>query len=342
MRVPRLRLVFIGLAAVSFVLSYISLRASAASAGTDSGSLQPYIDSLKAKHGIPDRPPAAPPTPSSSEAAAQWETSRQVTKDPRQMQPYLETLREKHGLGPSESTEANLAPPKPSSSPQEVQPYIESVKSGYELRPKYDKLVHNAAGLTVAASNHFDITSEKNSANNFDQVYQTDGKFIPSLDLFYEHQFFRDRYAGALGAVGHIGFIMLTGRGVFTNVTGKPQSQDTNFKFMAYPVSIGASYRLVQTRFVVPFIQVSAVGIPYIESRDDDKPSRRGISRGLSINGGASFNLDWISRKDAWNLYDFNGILHTSLLFQLEHLQTLSGAVSFNYTGLMAGLMFEF
>ena len=92
----------------------------------------------------------------------------------------------------------------------------------------------------------------------------------------------------------------------------------------------------------IPFIQLAAVGIPMLETRNDDKPTRRGISRGYSVTGGIAFNLDWIGRKDAWEQYDSNQVLHTYLTFQLEYLRTLSGPVAFNYDGTYVGLTFEF
>ena len=96
------------------------------------------------------------------------------------------------------------------------------------------------------------------------------------------------------------------------------------------------------SRWVQPYAQFGAVGIPYFETRDDSFPTRKGISRGFNFTPGIAFNLDWISRSAAWAQYEDSSVLHTYLIAQMEFLRPISGAVSFNYTGAYVGLMFEF
>ncbi|MBI3555989.1 MAG: hypothetical protein HY074_06985 [Deltaproteobacteria bacterium] len=310
-------------------------RAAAPVDYSNPDQVEPYIESLKKKYDIKPRPLTEAPRPAEAKtpAAENIENKAPLT-DPNEVQPYIENLRRKNGLAPE-------APLRGSSNPGAVQPYIESIKKDPELEPKFKNTVNTAAGFSFVASNQFKITSNKDiQANTFESVYSPDSKYAPSADVFVERQLYRNRYVGALGVVGHLNVISIAGKGVFTK-TGAT-SPDTTFRFLAIPVSVGVSYRFLQMRFIDPFISLSAVAIPFLETRNDDHPSRRAMSRGYNVTGGLAFNLDWITRKDAWEQYDNNGVLHTYLLAQLEVLRTLSGAVNFAYNATYIGLMFEF
>lgn len=320
---------------IAFVLVLLALPNTYAATEdlTNAREVQPYIESLKDKYGIKPKITEAPSQP-------QAEPQPKIEKppldlNPQELQPYIEHLRSGQELPPPESK-------LPTDDPSRVQPYIQSVKAGRELKPEITKKVESAAGLSIVASNKFNITSTKVQANPFDDVYnpEGDGKYNMGFDLFYERQLFRSRTYGSIGPVFHATIITAKGKGIFTR-TGI-QSQDTNFHFYAMPISLGASYRLVQTRFVVPFVQIAAMGVPVIETRDDGKPSRKGISSGVNTVAGVALNLDWISRKNAWDQYDYYGVLHTYLVAQLEYIRSIKGPVSFNYNGLYIGLMFEF
>jgi hypothetical protein len=301
---------------------------------TDSHRVQPYIESLKEKYDIKpaqheEAAPTRPPVKSSETLPEDH-----FSTNPKEVQPYIESIKIREGLEP----DPLRAPP--SNNPNEVQPYLESVKAGRELEPKFRKTVNQAAGFSIGASSHFNVSSDKVAANSFNTVYNTDTRYAPAADVFYEREVFRNHYIGAFSLTGRFNFILLKGHGIFTRegIT----SQDTNFRFYALPVSIGAGYRFLQARFFQPFVQGAMTGIPMIETRDDQHPSRRAISRAASAVVGGAISLDWISRKDAWAQYDMNDILHTYLVLQGEIMRTLSGPVAFNYDGFYAGLMFEF
>ncbi|MBI3543578.1 MAG: hypothetical protein HY075_09925 [Deltaproteobacteria bacterium] len=301
------------------------------------GQVQPYIESLKKKYDIKPRPietDADRPAPKT--AAEEAASDRQRFSDnPTEVQPHIEKLRKEHELPEAVSQKGADA-----ASSGGVQPYIESGKMRQDLTPQYKSKVDQAAGFTVVASNKFNLKSDKVQANTFEAVYNPDGKYAPSAELFYERQLVRSRALGALGLDIRMNVITIQGHGVFTK--SGATSTDTTFRFYAVPVTLGATYRFLQLRFVDPFISLGVVGIPFLESRDDDHPSRRGISRGYNVTGGIAFNLDWISRSDAWEQYDSHGILHTYVVAQLEYLRSLSGPVQFNYDGMYLGLMFEF
>lgn len=316
-------------------ISWLLLLAVSASAfGNEASEVQPYIEQLKKKHGIEDRVP----TPLEAEIEAPTEVyvappAQEPSNDPQEVQPYIESVRQKAGLGSSVGQPANT-------SAQDMQPYLDELKSGRELKAQYKKTVDSAAGFAVVATNRFDIRSDKAQANAFESVYNPDNKYSPSFDFFYERQLYRSRYFGSIGPVFHATYIHSKGKGIFTN-TGTA-SNDTIFTFHALALTAGASYRLSQLRIVQPFIQGGLTGIPFLERRNDGKPSKRGISRGVSGIAGVALNLDWIGRKNAWDQYDAHGILHTYLVAQVEYVRSISSTIDFNYDGFYGGLMFEF
>lgn len=331
-------MILASLAATLFVASGAMAAAPIDYSKTD--QVEPYLETLRKKHEIPTKawPPKDLPPSNEQGSGPHRPTPAEISKQPKDVQPYLESLREQGLIEPSR--DAVTKPPVGSKDPGQVQPYLETVKKGVELEPKYRKTVDQAAGFAIVASNKFNLKSDKVEANTFEAIYTPSEKYSPSADLFYERQLYRNHYVGAIGLVAHLNVIWTKGKGIFTR--SKAPATDTEFRFMAFPFSVGGSYRFTQLRFVQPFIQLAAAGLPYVETRNDDRPSRKGISRGYHVNGGAAFSLDWISRKDAWNRYDSQGIMHTYLVAQMEWFRTLSGAVDFSYDGTYVGLLFEF
>jgi len=235
---------------------------------------------------------------------------------------------------------ANAAHAEISKDPNEVQPYIESLKAGRELHPQYNKAVRQAAGFSIVTGNVFNMNSAKSQANGFNSVYSTKEKYQLGFGTFYEYQLIREAAVGAFGPMVSLNALYLKGKGVFTK-TGVV-SDDTKFTFLSMPFSLGASYRFILPKIIVPFAQLGAAGIPMMESRDDGKPSRRAFSAGVNAVLGASLNLDWIHRKSAWEQYSSNNILHSYLVFQRQQIRSIIGQVSFNYVAYYAGLSFEF
>ena len=318
---------------ITIMFSSILLSATSAFAevGDDPNEYQPYIEELKKKHGIPESAPQPMGlAPTSEQVERETVTQTPESDDPNEVQPYIQQLKEREGLteNPPTRTEQNL------------QPYIDELKMGRELKADMRKTVDEAAGFAVVASNKFDVHSDRAQANAFESVYNPSEKYSPSFDLFYERQLYRSRYWGAIGPVFHGTFIQTKGKGIFT--TAGVASNDIIFKFTALALSAGLSYRATLLRYIQPFVQGSVVAIPFMESRNDDRPSKRGISRGFSGIGGVALNLDWIGRKNAWDQYDSHGILHTYFVAQVEHLRSVSSSIQFNYTGVYGGLMFEF
>lgn len=310
---------------VLFLADALSVSEAQAQTLQSADEVQPYIESVKKKYGV--KPPREEPEALSSETTVQPEAGP--------IQPYIDKMKAQ-----IRESEAESRSEKTGGSSDSIQPYIETVKKGKELEPKYRTSVRNAAGIAVLASSDFDIKSNQVQANSFDTVYEPNRKYVPGVDLFYEYQFLRDRTWGSLGVVSHLKVFVARGKGIFTN--RQERSDDTKFRFTAVPVSLGLGYRFLMGRLVVPFAQLSMVGTPILESRDDQKPSRRSISHGYTSTLGVALSLDWISRRDAWTRYDAYGALHTYLTLQWERARALGGPVAVNYNALFAGLGFEF
>ncbi len=213
------------------------------------------------------------------------------------------------------------------------------MKSGLELKPKFRGKAKRAIGIAVATGTNLDVSSTSAQANSFESVYRTEKKYNPTVDLYYEHYLFRDRRYGAFGPVMRFGIVTTKGTGRFTRFNSET---DVKFTFIALPFAAGITYRAIQPRFIVPFGQLALVGIPFFESRNDDKKSKKGITSSYSYTVGVAMNMDWIARDNAWERYDEHGILHTSLFAQMQVLNPLAGKVDFSSRTLMAGLNFEF
>lgn len=309
------------LLAVSGILWAAGESVPTSAPSSDPAKVQPYIESLKQKYDItPQMKPVLPP-PAPLAAPA---TTQVFSSDPQKVQPYIESLREREGLGP---------PSVPG-----AQPYLESLKAGKELQPRFPKEIKWTMGLAAVATNKFKVTSETAQAHDFSSVYNIDNDYSLGIDLSFEHEFFHNPYAGAFGLVSHVGVIMPQGYGFFRN--GSPS--DTRFKFIAIPVSVGAGYRLAQLRYVVPFVQLMAVAVPFLETRDDGGDDKRGWSRGVNAVGGVAFNLDWMWKKGRWEAYADAGIIHTYLVAQIEYIRSIASKVNFDYDGGYVGFMFEF
>lgn len=309
-------------------LSQKVVLAATASESTESDKIQPYIEKLKAKD------------------------KSTVLSEPGLVQPYIDSLKHDHPAQ-EESTQSNQGQPyidslnsksneKNGSSgghPTDGQPHIEALKEGLQLKPEMKGTVRNAATVTIVATGDFDIQGRNAQANSYQSVYAPQKKYNPGIDVAIERHIFRNRFAGAFGPFFRTGAYFQKGYGRFTRYNSE---SDVNFRFLAIPMGVGLGYRAIQPRFVVPFVQVGVSGIFFNESRDDDKPSKRGYSTAANLNYGINLSLDWIGRRDAWARYDEYGIFHTYLTIQQMHIKTIRGDVDFRFHMTLAGLSFEF
>jgi hypothetical protein len=242
---------------------------------------------------------------------------------------YSETLRQKYGDEDADGQAAGKG----------MQPHIDAINSGKNLEPKYKGKAMHSAGISVAVVTNLDISSTSAQANSFESVYRTKVKYNPTVDLYYERYLLRDRRYGAFGPHMRFGIVTTKGSGRFTV---RNQESDVRFRFVAFPIAAGVVYRAIQPRFIVPYGQAALVGIPFFESRNDDKKTKRGITSSYSMTFGVAVNMDWIGRRNAWERYDEHGILHSSVFVQQQFLRPLAGRVDFSSTTTMMGFGFEY
>ncbi len=313
-------------------------------ASPETVSRQPYLDKLLEKDAL-----------EGDESILKLPRNRKpLVTEPNEMQPYMESLkRENEKESKDEPRSPDNDPKQPyldkllnkdehkseKQDPNNPEAYIQSLKDGKELQPKKDKKVQNTAqvGLMVAAN--FDFTGGSKQANSFESVYSTKKKFNPGFDFSYERQVFRDPVIGAFGPHLRVTGLFFKGTGRFTKLGAE---SETKFSFLALPIGAGVGYRAIQPRLIVPFAQAGLMAIPFMETRDDDQSSRKGISSSYHLVAGVQLSLDWIGRKDSWDRYDAYGILHTYLSAQYMIARPLTGAVDFKMELFFVGFGFEF
>ena len=310
---------------------------------------QPYIDELKRDHEIEERSSKDPASQEYIDELKAKHGIEQVGPSKQPSEPYIEELSKTHGLERAHP-QAEVSQPyidsllgkAGGSTPRkEGQPYIEALKSGKELEPKKIGTVHKAMGIVASTGGNLDVQAGSAQANSFDSVYRPTKKYNPTVDVYYEHHLIRDRIWGAFGPIARLGIVHARGTG---RVNRSGAETDVKFQLLALPLSAGVSYRAIQPRFVVPFVQGAVVTIPFWETRDDDKPTRKGLAYSYSATVGVALSLDWLGRQNAWERYDDYGILHTYIVVQHQVLRPLFdlGRVDFKSSSTMAGLNFEF
>ena len=217
-----------------------------------------------------------------------------------------------------------------------------------ELHAKYAGEPTAAFGLRYGVALTRNITGGSASAGqSFNSMYGAN--YSPELTLFYDRQFLRAEGVGSLGLAASLGIGYFHGNGNFQFPLAKPDgsgnfssASQTMFQFFELPVVVGASARLSVLKYVQPYAIIGPSIIGYAEMRNDKVAGNRGFSEGLQMTGGACLLLDWISGSERWNAYSSNGIHHTYLTVEYTLLTPLAGDVSFNTSGLTAGITFEY
>ncbi len=292
---------------------------------------QSYTETLKERYNVTPKPKIDYLAPSQEQKTKPSQSSEAVS------QPYIDALKEKQTATAEEINSGSVEKSDPS--PPKKGSYIDQLQKSSTLEPKMAGEIAHAAGLQVSMSNQLKVSSTTNQANPFELVYNTANRWVPYVDMFYEWQFLRHKWLGILAATGHLGVLFASGKGVFTQ---QGTVSDTQFRFFAIPTSVGAAYRFTALRILVPRIEVGALVLPFLETRSDEKPNRKALSRGYRMQVGVSVPLDWISRKDAWSQYGSNAIWHSYLQVNYEIIRTISGGVDFDNNALLIGLSFEF
>jgi hypothetical protein len=218
-----------------------------------------------------------------------------------------------------------------------------------ELKPRFVGDIHHAFGVRYGVSMTREISGTPDMVlRPFTDIFG--GNYVPDLGFFYEYQLGHHEQFGSVGIVATATVSYFYGSGKYKFNLQKPWdpassfglSAPTQFQFFSIPVSLGANYRLNILHFLRPFVMAAPGGVIYIESRSDKQSGHRGFSRTLYVVGGVSVLLDWLSRSDAWDSYQSFGFRHSYLTVQYERLTPLGSSVDFAFSGITAGLTFEY
>lgn len=291
------------------------------------GHRTPYIDSQKQKLLQNDDP-------------LLQESSEGYSERLRQGLPPVEPAGESY----SDVERRKLEPPAEGTAAARPSTIAAVLKNEADLNPRYEGDIHFAAGLRYGAL----LTRAVSGGNgNFNTIYGS--SYAPDLQFFGEWQPFHSEWFGSFGVIGGFGLSLFRGYGTYAINLTNPLSggqfgttSHTQFFFHALPTTLGISYRFNLLRIVRPFVAASGAFIGYVESRNDGKNAKFDFCLGAHLTGGVAILLDWLEESAMWKAYQASGIRHTYLTAEFGLLLPLMGAVTYQSTGLQAGLAFEF
>jgi hypothetical protein len=216
-----------------------------------------------------------------------------------------------------------------------------------DLQLKRPGAIHHAVAVKIGASMTRNIQSSA-AYRSFADVYGSG--WNPNVLLTYEFQPFHSEWFGNVGFVLGTGVAYQGGQGAFQYNLENPaapgtyfgSSSRTKFQFFAVPLLAGVNYRFNLLRVLRPYVQFTPTLIGYKEARSDGQTGNRGYSKGFYANGGVNILLDWMDRKATWSLYETQGVKHYYLTVDYSQLTTFASEVSFNVSGVSAGLTYEF
>lgn len=181
------------------------------------------------------------------------------------------------------------------------------------------------------------------TGKSFQDIYGENSR--PMILLEYEWQLLK-LPIGKLGLAVGSGIYTATGSGFYLNPALQPttfQRAEEVYNFYLFPNSLSAIYRLqfFDRQIIVPYGNAGADYFGILETRDDGGSTKFGGGSGFHIGGGASIQLDFLSRDSMFDLDQEFGINHIYLTIDYKYIQGFS---SFNITQnlLSGGILAEF
>jgi hypothetical protein len=298
---------------------------------------QSYIDHLKTQVG-------------EDKSANYSQELKQKLSPEKESDGYSEKIKAKALEDPKSTTDGYTDKVRTELTPAEPGGAIDAVNAGRsELKLKRPGKIRGAGGIRIGTAmlNRNIKAGSDVQQRQFKDVYGN--KWVPDLNIYGEWKPLYHEWIASVGLIGGVGISSYRGRGLFehelTNASTGGSFGETSrveFNFNVYTFSLGGNVRLNTLQIVRPFVSFGPAVAIYTESRNDGKPSVSGNSRGYFYSLGAALMLDWISSSAAWAMYDSFGIKHFYITAEYTGLETISGPVDFNTSGLFSGLSFEF
>jgi len=231
--------------------------------------------------------------------------------------------------------------------PSETGGAIKALQEGKsELKMRREGHIKYAAGFRIGTVISRNFKTPLKDKIAFQNMFGS--KWKPDFSVLAEIQPFRSETWGNFGFYSSFGLSYFSGSGTFQFTLNNPvsgqsfgASAQTNFKLYVLPLSAGGSIRLNLAHYVRPYAMVGPAVVGYVQSRDDDKPGKRGYSTGYLGTAGVAILLDWLSRSSTWALYENHSIKHFYLTAEYLVLQATQGPISFSASGVYSGFTYE-
>lgn len=287
--------------------------------GSSQNGVQNYIDEQKKK--LDEESKSHPQ--STGEGAASY--TEEIKKQLKHEEPtsYLEA--EKSKLPPEKNTES----------------YIKRVQAGKSgIDPLEKPPIKNAVGFKLGVAPGMQVQS--GTTNTFDEVYGNTWK--PEFLFHYERQFFNDPNLGSMGIFSNLGISVTGAYGLlkfpFNNDASRRSM--TSFTLLQLPALVGGVYRFNLLRLVKPYVGAGGGVMGYLETREDNKPNKKGFSAIYGVQVGAMLLLDFLDPKTMRDGFLSLGIQHAYFILEYLNEGTVFGKVKFGRSGLYSGFLFEF
>jgi hypothetical protein len=337
-------------------LSIILILAAAPLRADDTPkSNSPYIDELKKE--IQDRDAQEGKKQDTESYTEKIKKQLEKKDQEKNEKPYIDQLKEENPELNKKTDQGGYTDQERSKLPPEKQGgAIEALQQGKsELHPRKRGQITGAFGFKMTVVSHRNIDGGDHQARPFEDVYGTG--FAPELQFFYEWQPWHSEFWGNVGLIGSLGLAYFDGFGKFPfevpigcappatvpcNKGNFPLDAQTKFNFIEIPAFAGLDYRFNLLHYLRPFVMAGPLVLPFVEARDDNKPSAKGFSKGFLASAGVAILLDGISPDSAWNLYMEHGIQHFYLTVDYTKITTVASTVSFDVSQANVGIAFEF
>jgi len=206
----------------------------------------------------------------------------------------------------------------------------------YKTATKANSKSSSSATLRFGSISPPDIESS-DGYTDFKMMYTSSN--VPIIMFDYEWQPF-DNF-GKLAVVGGFGFMTATGSGHFVS---DGQEAQEKYTFVAFPLTLGGTYRLeyFSRQWVAPYVSAGGAYVPVAEFRDDGKGPNATGAPGAYGAGGMMFNVGSLDRETAFSLnaeYDIKNLWVTA---EFRYLKTFNDAIDFSSSIINVGISVDY
>ena len=300
--------------------------------------VQPYIDRLRGKIMEEDSK-TQPPPPSSGSYSEDQKMILNQSPDAAQSGSAGYTEQQRALLPPAESSvghtvieKEKLPPAKERESPITVVKERRDHGTGMGELPK----ITEGFSFKLGVSPGIDVTGGKRV---FNSIYKD--TWNPDVWFHYELPLYRSENFGTLAVGGDFGFSYAGGFGQLLFPFNGTTDSETSFSFLQVPLLVDLYYRFNLFRILRPYVSGGLGALIYEETRNDDKPDIRGYSFVYQAIAGVALLLDFADSYTARESYLSEGIQHTYLFVEYDHLDSLSTGVQVKRNGIYSGFLFE-